>query len=76
MSIDGEDLMTCPVSTITPESYDALTAFQFYSDGILPVAGGWMDQPGHVMEEILIVRGAYLAARSEAMEESKGKKNR
>ena len=63
--IDGEKIMTCPVQTITPESIDALGAFGFYNDGHLPEAGGYLAQPNYIMEQIMIVKAAWMEAKAE-----------
>lgn len=38
------DVPRCPSRCITPDVQSALRAFWWKRDGILPVAGGWLDQ--------------------------------
>jgi len=49
--------MRCPVQYITDDSFNAISEYRFYRDGHLPEAGGWLDQPNKVMEQMLIIDG-------------------
>lgn len=71
--IDGTEFKRCPVQFITQESLGALDLYRFYKDGFLPAAGGILDQPHRIMEQIRIV-GAI--ASDEIAEQQRRKKAR
>ena len=66
-TIDEQDFTTCPVREVRSESLDALRMYNFYSAGFLPTAGGILDQPNILMEQIEVVR----AVEAEAVEDKK-----
>lgn len=39
-----ELIYRCPTSHVTPDVADAIAAYNMLESGILPVAGGWLDQ--------------------------------
>ena len=45
----------CPKSTITTETWLWIRAYNFYKSGILPNAGGWLDQTDKFNEVMLFI---------------------
>jgi len=55
IEINGDEYKRCPVQYVTAESMEALNMYLFYNDGHLPRAGGFLDQPNKVMEQLQII---------------------
>jgi len=53
--INGDTFRRCPVRYITEESFDALSQYQFYKNGFLPFAGGFLEQPNKFIEQMRII---------------------
>ena len=61
--------MACPVRAVKPESLEALRMYNFYQAGFLPSAGGILDQPNYLLEQMEIIRAVEG-------EEAEGKRRR
>ena len=65
MVINGEEYVRCPTQFVTDESIEALNMYATYKDGHLPRAGGFLDQPNKIMEQMHIIAN-QVAEESEA----------
>jgi hypothetical protein len=49
---------------VTGESFEYIRAYNFYKNGFLPNAGGWLDQPAKLLDAFNIIdREAAKASR-------------
>jgi hypothetical protein len=48
-------LNECPQRAITPDVWRALEAAEWANQGVLPVAGGWLDQTRSILDAIACV---------------------
>jgi hypothetical protein len=55
IEINGEEFKRCPVQLVTSDSMEALHMYGFYNNGFLPCAGGFLEQPNRVMEQMVII---------------------
>ena len=51
----GEQYRGCPFKIVTRESANFLRAFQFYKEGYLPNAGGWIDQSAKMIDAFEVI---------------------
>jgi hypothetical protein len=58
--IDGENYFSCPVMDVTPESFEGLADYIFFSNGFLPGAGGYLDQSYKTIQTIRLVQSVFL----------------
>jgi len=45
----------CPVRLVTKNSLRLIEAFLYFKQGLLPNAGGWMDQPAKLFEAFEVI---------------------
>ncbi|TRZ97673.1 MAG: hypothetical protein D4R80_06585 [Deltaproteobacteria bacterium] len=55
--IGGEDLKRCPLRFLSPLMLQVARTHKYTAEGILPVAGGWLDQSGTLIEALDILTG-------------------
>lgn len=60
-----EPVYRCPASHATPEIAAAFTALDWVEAGVLPVAGGLLDQSASFVQFVSIVAGERLAIEHE-----------
>lgn len=48
-------LRRCPVKVVTNDGLEYMTAYKFYKQGQLPMAGGWMDQAQPFLEAMEVI---------------------
>jgi len=66
-NIDGWKFQRCPNLMVTRESFEYIQAYNFYKNGFLPNAGGWLDQPAKLLDAFNIIdREAAKMMREEA----------
>ena len=53
--IEGYEVDRCPAKYITPEVMFYLLGYQNYQKGILPNAGGWLEQPMKYFQAMLLI---------------------
>jgi len=68
--IDRKPFFRCPVQEITGQSREALSLYVFYQRGHLPTAGGIMDQPNKMMDQIRIIENVVEEVRRERRAQS------
>lgn len=72
--VEQEYLKRCPISLITPATMTTLNAYHFYrARGILPVAGGYMDQAATIMDAFMHIDN--VIAKEDAKTQAEDKKN-
>lgn len=49
------EFQRCPLKLITRQSLELIRAYNLYTQGYLPNAGGWMDQPAKLFEALDII---------------------
>ncbi len=71
-NFNGEDLIGCPVKSITEQSGDFIRAYRFFKYGMLPRAGGIIDQGIRYIQAMeTIDREINLIAREKKEKEKK-----
>lgn len=63
----------CPVKEITVDISQYIRAYNFYKDGHLPNAGGWLDQPAKFIDVIELISSEMNAIMQKHMENMKRK---
>lgn len=48
-------LKRCPLKEVTPEGLEYFEAYKFYKNGVLPMAGGWLDQAQSFIEAVRVI---------------------
>jgi len=59
---------TCFLPMITPASQFLLKLYRHYKNGVLPHAGGLLDQPHYYAEAMEIIAGVESRIQAEALE--------
>jgi len=53
--LNGTEYRGCPFKIVTRQSANFLRAFQFYKEGYLPNAGGWIDQSAKMIDAFEVI---------------------
>lgn len=56
--VQGKVIRRCPLTLITPLSYEYIKAFSFYESGFLPNGNGWINESHKVIEAFIIITNA------------------
>ena len=59
-------LTGCPKKMVSPSANDAIRAADFARKGVLPLAGGWLDQSDSAMKAIRFVWDCEEVFRAKA----------
>ena len=70
--VDGKRVFRCPLTFITPLSWEYIKAFGFYEKGILPNGKGWLKESDRFLEAITIIDSEFSKIKKQ--EESNNKK--
>lgn len=68
----GKDVVTeCPLNVIEPETWDAIRAADYAEHGLLPIAGGFLDQTQSYLDWMREIQNetsrAKMAAEAETV---------
>jgi hypothetical protein len=68
-------LTTCPVNYVTPDVAAVLSCWSAFKNGVLPRAGGLLDQAATFVEAINILESELSKLQKEKFEEERAKAN-
>lgn len=57
--IDGNDFHRCPLHYVTPDVLEVVRVWKWTRRGHLPLAGGILDQPMRLMEQLDVIESVY-----------------
>ena len=57
--VNGKQIFRCPLTLITPLSFEYIKAFNFYEKNILPMSGGWAEQGQKFIQAIMILENEF-----------------
>ena len=63
--VDGKQVFRCPLTFITPLSWEYIKAFSFYEKNILPNGVGWMNESNKFNQAMQILDNAFNKSRNE-----------
>jgi hypothetical protein len=58
--IDGKAIYRCPLTLITPISWDLIKAYNLYEKGFLPNGKGWIEESQKFIEAMQIVENEFI----------------
>ncbi len=64
VTLDGEDLFRCPLVLLANATFQVLALFGAYENGLLPIAGGLLDQSATFLEAVRLLRGEVAEYRA------------
>ncbi|MDP3790341.1 MAG: hypothetical protein Q8R48_08085 [Candidatus Omnitrophota bacterium] len=71
--IGDYNFQRCPVKEITLDISQYIRAYNFYKNGNLPNAGGWLDQTAKFIDVVELIDGEMNAIMQKHMENMKRK---
>lgn len=69
--VDGKRVFRCPLTFITPLSWEYIKAFYFYKNGYLPNGKGWLDESSKFTQAMMSLSNIFNKAEKEETERLK-----
>jgi hypothetical protein len=63
-TLDGEDIRRCPLALLTEETCRVLDLYPYFENGMMPVAGGVLDQSATFLEAVRLLRAEVAEHRA------------
>ena len=57
--VDGKQVFRCPLTFITPLSWEYIKAFSFYEKNLLPFNLAWNEQPNKYIQAMIVLQNAF-----------------
>lgn len=70
--VDGERVFRCPLTFITPLSWELIKAFGFYEKNILPNGNGFNNESKKYIQAMSVLDNEYTKQRNSQLNKSKG----
>lgn len=65
--VDGKRIFRCPLTQITPLSYEYIKAFSFYEKGYLPNGKGWIEESNKYIQAMMILDGKFKESNQQRL---------
>ena len=69
--VDGKRIFRCPLTIITPLSYEYLKAFNFYEKAILPNGKGWNEENNKFIQAMMLLGNEFNKWQNKELKEKK-----
>ncbi len=69
--IEQYRLKRCPIKEVTQEGLEYLEAYKFYKNGVLPIAGGWLNQTQSFTEAVMLIDAEIIKIKGMMNKERK-----
>ena len=74
--IKGQDVLRCPIKTISKEVMNLVSMYKSYNKGIMPYNLGYMEHPNIIVEAFDIISSEVNAYEKKQVEKSKSNKGK
>jgi hypothetical protein len=73
--VGREQIFRCPLTIITPLSWEYLKAFSFYEKGFLPQGKGTNDESKKYLQAMVLIENEFNKARRKKEEDGRNRSN-
>ena len=74
--VQGKVIKRCPLTLITPLSYEYIKAFSFYDKGMLPNNKGWIEESNRYIQAMMILTNEFNKDREKPTRVIRNGRNR
>lgn len=71
--VDDKPIFRCPLTLITPLSWEYIKAFNFFEKSMLPNGNGWQNESNKFIQAMMILENEFEKARKEKLKKQKDK---
>ena len=57
--VGGKQIFRCPLTIITPLSWEYIKAFGFYEKGFLPNGRGWVEESNKFIQAMMVLENEF-----------------